>query len=645
MVVISFSDIIYSICSLVLTGTLMSLYFRKRSVPTRQNRIYLAICICVFVAAMAHLALIMSIVTGSGIVAVQTAYVYAVDILEFTFSLLFAAYTFALTGRNFLKGRMARMISIPIGLKLLFVIFGFATGQIFEYNPGVPMLEAYPFLRHSFAPTLCCMVLIAVVVIKDRAKLTRFRKIYFLIAVVWSFVALGYYVRTQKGGLLLFSIDMIVLLLLYLYQNPAVMRDRPTGLWNSVSFRNLVMEWLADEKHFEAVYLHVENYSTSFLMSRPEIVGRLYDTNRGFFGPHDKKMMLFRISMNTFVCLREPGESDRPFEKFVEDFRSFIAENVSPEADAVRFHRFTIRCPEDASAFSGLESLAASLKKRMRGSDQYEFVLTEQELEKEKRRRRISEIVKQSLQNGGFEVYYQPIYNVSTGTFTSAEALLRLHDPENEGRFISPGEFIPVAEQSSDIIEIGRFVLDSVCGILAGTELVSFGIQYIEVNLSVVECIQNGISDNITSKIKAHRVSPDAISYEITETASEIISSVGETNIRALHENGMKLALDDFGTGYSSIFRLSSLPFNLIKIDKSVVDAAVESEKGMKLLRNLLGMVNGMDKESVVEGVETEEMADRVMEAGAAHIQGYYYARPMDRTSFLRFIREKNAFV
>ncbi|MCR5304776.1 MAG: EAL domain-containing protein [Lachnospiraceae bacterium] len=642
MLSLTFSDYLYNLCAMFISGVITLIFFREKSVGTRQNGLFLSVCICNFLASLTYFASTVSSFSGKTVIEVQFFYIYATAVLQFIVALLFVAYAYTLTGHDCMKTRFKISMAVPVVMEVLLFVWGVVSGGIFELHEENQIVAAYPFLRFLFIPIVYCLVLILVIVVHGRRRITRSRFVCFMASLVWSAFALCIYTVVGNGGLELFMVDMVPLLFLYTYQNPAAMRDRTTGLWNNVSYRESLQELFMKEQPFEVVYLYVENFSTSLLLSNAEKIGAITDKVRTFFYDYIDEMDLFRISTNTFVCLRDVDEGDESFKAFVMNLRKFLYENVGSDADPVKMHRFAVKYPDEVEQFSELDSIVASVKRKMRGSEIFEFSFTEQELEREKRSRTVSSIVKHSLQNGGFEVYYQPIYDVKTKTFTSAEALLRLHDPENKGRFISPGEFIPVAEKSGDIIEIGRFVLDSVCNVLANSDLVKNGVRYIEVNLSVVECVQNGITEDISSQIQRHRVSPGTISYEITETASEIMSSIGENNIRSLHDKGMKLALDDFGTGYSSVVRLSSLPFNLIKIDKSIVDAASESEKGMKLFRNLLGMVNGMEKESVVEGIETLEMADRAMEAGAAHIQGYYYARPMDRKSFLRFIEEKN---
>ena len=168
-------------------------------------------------------------------------------------------------------------------------------------------------------------------------------------------------------------------------------------------------------------------------------------------------------------------------------------------------------------------------------------------------------IIESALSNKWFEVYYQPIYSVKEKKFHSAEALIRLKD-EKYG-FISPEIFIPVAEKSGAIHKIGDFVLEQVCAFIASDEYKKLGMSYIEVNLSVVQCMQPKLANHIMEILTRYGVRPEQLNLEITETAASISQQALEDNIKDLTNMGMKFSLDDFGTGYSNMQRIVKLPF------------------------------------------------------------------------------------
>ena len=245
-------------------------------------------------------------------------------------------------------------------------------------------------------------------------------------------------------------------------------------------------------------------------------------------------------------------------------------------------------------------------------------------------------IIESALSNKRFEVYYQPIYSVKEKKFHSAEALIRLKD-EKYG-FISPEVFIPVAEKSGAIHKIGDFVLEQVCAFIASDEYKKLGMSYIEVNLSVVQCMQPKLANHIMEILTRYGVRPEQLNLEITETAASISQQALEDNIKDLTNMGMKFSLDDFGTGYSNMQRIVKLPFDIIKLDRTFTELYDNPKLGI-VLTNAINMIKAMKMKIVVEGVETEEMLKLFSELECEYIQGYYFSKPILREEFVKFIQ------
>ena len=214
----------------------------------------------------------------------------------------------------------------------------------------------------------------------------------------------------------------------------------------------------------------------------------------------------------------------------------------------------------------------------------------------------IDTIIDHALANHKFNVYYQPIYSVTEQRFNSAEALLRLND--DKYGFISPELFIPAAEKSGAIHKIGAYVLEEVCSFIASDEYKSLGLDYIEINLSVSQCMQNNLANEVLDTLNKYHVSTDQINLEITETAASDSQKIMNENLDILNKAGVHFSLDDFGTGYSNIKRIASLPLDIIKLDKSFTKLE-ENPKLQIILQNTINMIKDMDMKIVVEGVET----------------------------------------
>ena len=250
----------------------------------------------------------------------------------------------------------------------------------------------------------------------------------------------------------------------------------------------------------------------------------------------------------------------------------------------------------------------------------------------------IERAIDRALQYTNFEVYFQPIYGTKERRIVAAEALLRMYDEEMG--FVSPEEFIPIAEKNGKIVHIGHLVIENVCQFLKREDIKKYGLRYIEVNLSVIECMQKNLPEELASIMEKYGVDGSQINLEITETALVENQEILLKNMQKINEMGITFSLDDYGTGYSTITYMMTMPFKIVKIDKSILWSSFENEKAMIALCASINMIKDMEMEIVVEGIETEEMANKLSELGCEYLQGFYFSRPLPKEEFLEFLQK-----
>ena len=296
-----------------------------------------------------------------------------------------------------------------------------------------------------------------------------------------------------------------------------------------------------------------------------------------------------------------------------------------------------VNCPEDISDFTTLMAFGNNFHESAKNSD---TVLQAAELFRQEKfdvSNNIDLIIEKGIQNNSFEVYYQPIYSIEKGKFSTAEALLRLKD--DEYGFIPPNLFIPAAEKSGAIHKIGDFVLEEVCKFIGSKEFESLGLDYIEINLSVAQCMHSDLAEKILNTMKKYKIPSDKINLEITETAVSFGQNTLRSNLDKLTEAGVSFSLDDYGTGYSNMRRVVQLPLKIVKLDKSFVDEQ-DNPKMWIVVQNTVKMLKDMNMEIVVEGIETEKMVEQFTDLNCDYIQGYYYSKPIPKADFIDFIRK-----
>ena len=184
-----------------------------------------------------------------------------------------------------------------------------------------------------------------------------------------------------------------------------------------------------------------------------------------------------------------------------------------------------------------------------------------------------------------------------------------------------------------------EFVLRDVCKFLASGVPQKFGMESINVNLSVLQCLKKDFAEKIKELVKSYKLSEDLVNFEITESVEpddyEILSKV----MGDLKKAGFHFSMDDYGTGYSNMQSSFSLDFDIVKIDKSILWAAEKNEFGRIVLENSINMIRKMDRKIVVEGVETKEQIEMLKKLKVEYLQGYYFSKPVPKDELIEILK------
>lgn len=253
---------------------------------------------------------------------------------------------------------------------------------------------------------------------------------------------------------------------------------------------------------------------------------------------------------------------------------------------------------------------------------------------------RISAMIVDAIREDRVEVFYQPIYSTEHKLYTSAEALVRIR--EKDGKLIMPGVFIPVAEKTGLIIELGKVVFRKACIFLKENNLIEKGIKYLEINLSAVQCVKEELAEQYIGIMEELKIDPKTINLEITESAALSSKEILLKNMNRLIEYGVEFSLDDFGTGYSNLNYILELPISIVKFDRQMTNSYFESEKGKLIMEATINMIKAVGTKIVSEGVETKNQLDVLEKVSIDYIQGYYFSKPVSGSDFLELIKEKN---
>lgn len=249
----------------------------------------------------------------------------------------------------------------------------------------------------------------------------------------------------------------------------------------------------------------------------------------------------------------------------------------------------------------------------------------------------------EAIENDGFEMHYQPLYNWKKDKHVGLEALIRFKQAKDE-EYISPGEFIPIAEEEGLIFAIDEIVFEKVCRFCRNVDIKKYGIEFVDINLSLLKLLDGTTVDRYAELASRYDIDPSFINLEITETAEgdEKYLSTVRANIARFREKGFNFSLDDYGSGYSTVIYMAEMDTKLVKIDASILWNAMKNKKYYTVLENCVRLIYCFDKECLVEGVETEDMIKVLKRLGVDFFQGYYYCKPVNEEAILNFLVEKN---
>lgn len=428
------------------------------------------------------------------------------------------------------------------------------------------------------------------------------------------------------------SVGMIVVYLKL--ENPEMNLDRQTGLFNQNAFLEYTKQLFEKKQDYAVLYLYFERlFQQNMQVSvegqvSVEVCQYLLNIPDSFAFKNTEDAVIL-----VFTDITQVQET---IEEICQRFNKGFGKDGS-----VFLHPYGIYLPhsdmvEDVKDISAVFKYVRGNNKEY--SENYYITVDKTMIDGMYREREIEQLILNGIENDRIEVFYQPIFSTKEKQFTCAEALVRMRD--EQGNLVPPGAFIGVAEKNGMIIKLGEIVFEKVCRFIKENGLSRYGIHYIEVNLSVVQCAYADLASDFISIMEQYEVSPRFLNLEITESASLQAKGILLDNMRCLMNYGVRFSLDDFGTGQSNLNYIVDMPVGIVKFDKDMTNAYFENGKAKYVMDAAMHMIHGMNLEIVSEGIETKKQYEAMEKLGISYIQGFYFAKPLPEKEFLEFLQE-----
>ena len=630
----------FDVCALLVCLIVGVGYFASRRIPMVTSRIFLALWCCIALSAAfdlltGHLTFEHPAFTSPALVWLICCAGY---ILMCLVCQLLAAYCLVLAMQD---PRLIKMVSnaalvLPFAVLFFFLLSAPLNHWMFYIDADASYCRG-PFFMVVYMIMFYYLGYCIYVVLKHWANLTPFirKSIIFYISVLVSACVIQ--IIWPHVLIQIFSSSLILVILFTTIQSPDEMYDPDSGVYSRVFFADTIGKYLEQKEESTVIMVHLDDLRS---LSGTFGIDTINSLTRSVASYLDnlKSERVYALGSYTFAFIIPKRERHYiPTDEFTNEIRARFAGTWQAKTLSIRLsvRFFTVDLPEDIPSSYEIFKYNDYLNDSPAWDTDIQSA-KEVDLGDRVRYNAICSAIDRAMKNKTFRVYYQPIYSTVEKTFTSAEALVRLID-EDLG-YISPEEFIPIAEECGYILDIGRYVFESVCRFIAANGIEKLGVKYIEVNLSVVQCMQENLVSELTLIMDKYEIPSSMINLEITETAAMKLPAVVSKNISDLTNRGITFSLDDFGTGYANMLTLVNLPFIIIKIDKGVVWSAFKTSKAKTALSGTMSMLKEMNLKSVAEGIETEEMVNELTDMGCSYLQGFYYSKPVPENEYLAFL-------
>ncbi len=616
-------------------------YFIDRKAAVRSNRILfyqgLAIFLSLFLDILSII-LINTIPDNIFTTIICKMYLPTTILVAF-FGLMYVVNEIAYTSKKNMKPLMiTSLVLLVVGTILIFsfpieIVCNSNGNEMNDFTSGMPIVFTYVFAVGFIVITVALTLMNRKTMYKKRVIAVFIFTGLWLVASLVQFVI--NYVLTDLGVIILsvsFGETLGYMAIYIMLENPSLNIDKVTGALNERAFTEYIE--LCLEKNRRAEFFLID-YDTTIVSNScgvnefaREVVKLLDFYHSG---------TIFKTDKNKIIVIRNDNET-RKLTDVLFEFKPTLYNNLDIKCEIP----FKILYFTNIFLFKNIKEITDAidyLDSTISRSDQGLVVITKDIVDKIHNKFTMDEKCDFAFSQKKVEVFYQPIYSIKEGSFTSAEALVRMRD--TDGTLIYPGSFIEMMEQDGRIIELGQMVFEEVCKFISENDMEALGLHYIEVNLSTIQCIQENLAKTYIDIMEKYNIDPKFINLEITETGHSAKRALLK-NMESLRYYGVKFSLDDFGTGNSNLNYIVEMPVDIVKFDRTMVESYFENRIASYVMDSTIHMIKGLGHKIVFEGVESEKQVNVVKILDVDYIQGYYYSKPIEAEAFIEFLKTNN---
>ena len=616
-------------------------YFVDRKSAVRSNQLFLYQAIAIFASLVIDIISLVMINKPNIFNKILTKFVcklYLADVLlVVSLGLVYVLGDIERLNKK-LFGRlcMTTFIVLVIGVVLVFstpISIHHDPDGLNDYTAGIPVIVTYVESFTVMAFTVFIALFFRMHIYKKRVQgVLIFIGLWVLGASIQGIVNYLF----KNLGIIVLSVSLAeamgALVIYIMLENPSLNLDKVTGAMNQRAFVEYVDLSIRKKRKEEFIFISYDTEMAKSIFNYYEFLKVLTNMFTEFGA---KK--IFRNDNNDFAIIKDPTHNIS-IEEIVKKFKDkfYARYNIITEIQSRILYVKNLDDFNDPNDF--VDVIDYAISKISNGNTEI-TELTNKLIDEAHDKFNIRKKCDKALALRKIKVFYQPIFDNALNKFTAAEALVRLVD--EDGNLIYPQDFVEDMERNGKIIELGKYVFENVCRFLSENNIEALGLHYIEVNLSIVQCIQDNFVDTFLEIKDKYNINPKNINLEITETGASS-KSILLNNMNILKEHGFSFSLDDFGTGNANLNYIVEMPVEIVKFDKTMVSSYFNNGTASYVMNSAISMIKGLGYKIVFEGIETEEQIKVTKQIDIEYVQGYYYSKPIPKEEFITFIQDNN---
>lgn len=618
------------ICGLIIVMVILLFFVKQKKVGLHTEYIFFLILMATMVSIILDITSVAAIVykdyIPSWLVGIICK-IYLVSLLIVAMcALVYVLADVYVEHQYYYKVNVYVVVTAVMAVIILALPIGVVKQPDYVYSYGASVIATYIFV-------LTILLDVIYQIIRYGRHMNQQRRTAALIWIdFWIICAI---VQAVNNHMLLvgFACSIGVMTLFCVLENPQSMIDRQLGCFNAHAFMEYMKQCYERNDSFGVILLSFVDYKRLGIDEHD--IKQILKEAEKYLDKLKKAKVYKNVDQELIITFKNRTYMEQCMTGIQERIKKPWSKDL---AIPVSYRPLMVVMKDSSIAANADEAFALlqSYKNDESAAFNSIYVIDEKVVSEWRDREAVKEILIDAIDNDRIVPYFQPIYSVKEGRIVSAEALARIID--KSGQVITPGVFIPVAEECGLINQIGAIIFEKTCQFIKEHKLPELGIEYVEINLSVLQCDRVNLCREYIDIMNKYNIDPSCINLEITESGSILTRRILLSNIDGLRNHGVSFSLDDFGNGESNLNYIIDMPVDIIKLDMNMTRAYFSNPKAKLVVESTLSMVHEMGLKMVAEGIENRYMLETFVKLGIDYIQGYYFSKPLSGDEFIKYI-------